>query len=95
MNASLREEDAFAIDLLLDHGAAAAETGVARFTTAHAGVDRVRSAERVLGLLQSLPDVEPPQDLLARTLDRLERAEGAHPASRQGVPVLVPTQQHA
>ena len=94
MNASLREEDALAIDLLLDHGTSAAESGVARFTTAHAGADRVRSAEQVLGLLRALPDIEPPLDLLARTLDRVEHPEESRPAY-QTVPALVPTQQHA
>ena len=36
---------------------------------------RLRSASRVLNLLASMPASEPPVDLVARTLRRIERAE--------------------
>ena len=76
MNVTLREEDALALDLLLDRSRVASADGPG-FALASAGGARVRSAEKVLGLLQWLPEAEPPQDLVARTLRFVdESAEG-------------------
>lgn len=72
MNATLKKEDAAALDLLLDRGRAAAQDGP-RFTAAAVSQGRLQSAEKVLGLLQLLPDVEPPQDLVSRTLRRVDQ----------------------
>jgi hypothetical protein len=71
MNVTLKKEDAAALDLLLDRSRAAAADGP-RFAGAISQA-RVRSAEKVLGMLQLLPDVEPPQDLVSRTLRRVDQ----------------------
>ena len=81
MNVTLRDEDALAIDLLLDRSSAASHRdgngngGPTAFVPAAAGVspERVHAAEKVLGLLKLMPAEEPAGDLLARTLSRLNR----------------------
>ena len=76
MDATLRNEDALAIDLLLNR---ASGSGSAGFVQAVDGVspERVQAAEKVLGLLRLMPAEEPATDLLARTMSRLERYEPA------------------
>ena len=71
MNVTLKKADAVAVDLLLDRSRAA--TAGPRFAAAAVAHDRLQSAEKVLGLLQLLPDVEPPQDLVSRTLRRVDQ----------------------
>jgi hypothetical protein len=73
MNVTLKKEDAAALDLLLDRSRAAAGAGP-RFAAATVSRDRLQSAEKVLGLLQLLPDAEPPEDLISRTLRRVDQA---------------------
>src|SRR3954468_4265158 len=73
MNVTLKKEDAVALDLLLDRSRAAATDGP-RFAASAVSQDRLQSAEKVLGLLQLLPDAEPPQDLVSRTLRRVDQA---------------------
>src|SRR5688572_12869104 len=85
MDVTLSNEDAFAIDLLLDRSSAAGaggNGGPAAFVQAADGVspERVRAAEKVLRLLSLMPADEPAADLTARTLTRLERFQ---PASMQ------------
>jgi hypothetical protein len=96
MNVTLRNDDALAVDLLLDRSSVASggdgngngNGGSGLFVSAADGVspERVHAAERVLGLLALMPADEPAGDLLARTLSRLER----HEAVRVGRPVVDP-----
>ena len=84
MNVTLRNEDALAIDLLLDRSSAASSDGnggPAAFVQAADGVgpERVRAAEKVLSLLRLMPAEEPANDLAARTMSRLQ--EGFQPAA--------------
>ena len=72
MNVTLKKADAAAVDLLLDRSRTATANRP-RFAAAAVSQDRVQSAEKVLGMLQLLPDVEPPQDLVSRTLRRVEQ----------------------
>jgi len=69
----LKKEDAAALDLLLDRSRAAAADGP-RYAAPAVSQDRVQSAEKVLNLLQLLPDAEPPQDLISRTLRLVDQA---------------------
>ena len=66
MSLSLRSEDKAAIDLLLDRS----QSGVG-FTEVRVDQERLISAERVLNMLDLMPAEEPPQDLLARTMRRI------------------------
>ena len=72
MNKQLRDDDAAALDLLLDRSRAAGHGP--RFAGPTPGQERVRLAEKVLGLLQLLPDADPPHDLVDRTLRRVEQS---------------------
>lgn len=93
MTPTLREEDRRALDLLLDRGpAASAQADGGALYAGPAGQvsqERVRSAEKVLHLLDLLPDAEPPQDLVARTLRRL----GASVPTVAAAPMFAPGQQ--
>ena len=85
MNMKLRDADARAVDLLLDRAAAAQGNGgnggmfTAMLTTSHAGVsnEQVSAVERVLHLLDAMPVLDPGQDLLARTLARIDNSTAA------------------
>ena len=78
MNVTLRNEDALAVDLLLDRSSAASggagNGGSTRFVSAADGAspERIHAAEKVLGLLRLMPADEPAADLVARTMSRLE-----------------------
>lgn len=77
MNKTLRDDDARAVDLLLDRSQVAGMAGPA-FVQATPAQEHVQGVEQVLGLLRMLPDAEPPQDLVARTLRFVdESADGA------------------
>jgi len=78
MNVTLHADDAQALDLLLDRSPVAAADGP-RFVLTAAGQDRVRSAEKVLGLLRWLPDTDPPHDLVFRTLSLIEQSAVGRP----------------
>lgn len=90
MNVTLRDEDALAIDLLLDGTTA---TGT-RFAAAP-GQERVQGAERVLGVLGNLPATDPPADLVARTLRFIDQPRDLRPDARAQFPALVQSQPHA
>jgi hypothetical protein len=81
MNVRLRQDDAAAVDLLLDRAVSARGNGNggngdgAMFvSTNHAGVatDRIAAVERVLHVLDAMPNGDPSPDLLQRTLQRVE-----------------------
>jgi hypothetical protein len=100
MSVRLRDEDARAVDLLLDRAAVSAQGNggngggnghVASFTAAsHAGVSngQVAAVERVLNLLHAMPAAEPASDLLRRTLDRVD-AQGHAPMRGATTPNLI------
>jgi hypothetical protein len=48
--------------------------------------ERIAAAERVLHLLDAMPDGEPPPDLLQRVLARVDSAA---PMQGQGAPTLI------
>ena len=86
-NVTLHDEDARALDLLLDRTRAAAGGG-GTFAPAAVGRERLAGVEKVLGLLQMLPPVDPPQDLVARTLRFVgQSADGS--AVRGAVPMMM------
>jgi len=72
MKKQLRDDDAAALDLILDRSRAAGHGP--RFAGVAPGQERLRVAEKVLGLLQLLPDAEPPHDLVDRTLQLVEQS---------------------
>ena len=70
----LSSEDRRAIDLLLDKASAASASTFAN-TTETVDTMRVQAVEKILHLLDSYEPAEPPQDLAARTMKRIETAE--------------------
>lgn len=79
---TLSPDDRRAVDVVLDH---AGMSSVTKITT---GVppQRIAAVTRLLHLLSAMPEVEPPRDLVARTMERIDgdaarRAEHAssHP----------------
>lgn len=90
MTRMLAHEDALALDLLLDRAPASATEGL-RYAAANVASDRVRGVEQVLSVLGTLPEPEPPQDLVARTLRFVDRAAGEGGALRGGLPAILST----
>jgi hypothetical protein len=81
MTPRLRDEDRLAVDLLLDR-AAASSAGGAGFTQVHGGAsEQVAKVQALLQVLDLMPADEPPTDLLARTMRRVEDAAAAHDPS--------------
>jgi hypothetical protein len=82
---SLSAEDRKAIDLLLDQGASTADLAV----VPHAPVvapNRIAAASKVLQLLSHLPEVDPPADLVPRTMRRIDEHIAANAARRPARP---------
>ncbi|HEY8749673.1 MAG TPA: hypothetical protein VIM11_16940 [Tepidisphaeraceae bacterium] len=87
MNLTLREEDRRAVDLLLD-GAATAEAaqngGAVSFAVTDASLgERVARTYKLVHLLEALPSLDPPADLLERTLKFVENAP-VRPSATEG-----------
>ena len=97
MNVRIRPEDAAAVDLLLDRAVSARGNGngggngdgLMFAATSHAGVsnDRVAAVERVLHVLDAMPNGEPSPDLIQRTLQRIEA--GTPSTMRPTAPQLI------
>src|SRR4051812_41398536 len=91
MARKISHEDSRAIDLLLDRAAnGRGETvesvaGSVHVKSSKANIrSRLVAAERVLKLLDNLPAVEPPADLVQRTLARVEESPmSIHPGTQQ------------
>jgi hypothetical protein len=93
MTVRLRDEDRRAIDLLLDR--AATGSGVhsngagngnshhgASFTAVSGDIQtRLPGIQKVLQVLDMLPAEEPPQDLVGRTLRRVDAERANHPST--------------
>jgi hypothetical protein len=82
MSKRLGDDDAQAVDLLLEHGGTAADVAAGAFLTSlsESVVDRVGIVESVFRLLSEMPAPEPPADLVQRTVERCQHA-GIVPAA--------------
>jgi hypothetical protein len=83
MNLTLGQDDRRAVDLLLDRAAKLGANGAVQTVFASADPvlgNRIARAQRLLGLLELMPPEDPPQDLVSRTLRRIDR-EAAHPSA--------------
>jgi hypothetical protein len=87
MNKRLSAEDRHAVDLLLERPEATQAHSLVDMVFAHPVRGpfeaRLDAAEKVLGVLDNLPAPEPSQDLISRTMQRIEEAN------------LEPTSKHA
>jgi hypothetical protein len=80
MTRKLKEDDRAAVDLLLDRSAAASKQMVVAPLNA---TGRVEAASRVLRALAAMPALDPPADLLARTMRRIDRTVATMPGERE------------
>ena len=83
MQQRLGDEDARAVDLLLDKTATAGQTTMYAVPGNDGFDKRVNSVAGLLRLLDAMPAAEPPPDLMRRTLQRIEQrgwgaAHGPH-----------------
>ena len=69
----LSPEDCRAVDLFLNHGAA--HCSAASRASAGGPSAGVSAAARLIAMLDTLPAAEPPVDLVARTLSRIDAAD--------------------
>jgi hypothetical protein len=79
----LRDEDRLAVDLLLDRAASSAGNGNGNahssFTSSSGvGPQQLGRVEAVLRVLDLMPAEEPPADLVARTVRRVEAESAQH-----------------
>jgi|HubBroStandDraft_1064217.scaffolds.fasta_scaffold59429_2 hypothetical protein len=78
MSMQLRDDDRRAVDLLLDRPEDNPNDTPAKAPVA---ATSLQSAEKILNLLQQMPAMEPPADLAARTLLKVDQALAALGAS--------------
>ena len=70
----LNDEDGRAVDMLLDSSASSNGNGGNGFSAAPAPFrERLQSVESILNLLKEMPNTEPPKNLVAKTLQSIER----------------------
>jgi hypothetical protein len=76
----LRAEDKHAVDLVLDRSAAAGSTGQPSYAQGDSATvgPRVQRLQHVLQLLELYVASEPPRDLVARTMGRIDSNHQGH-----------------
>jgi hypothetical protein len=87
MTRKLSDEDSRAVDLLLDHGTGMGNDGITRVAP-HVSQKRLAAAEKLLKLVGQMPTEEPPDDLVAKTMRRIDRASSrrvGHPTRRHAI----------
>jgi len=92
MKSKLNNADRQAVDLVLDRFATIGrDDGITTMAGAPAE-PHVQSVEKILSVLSNMPAAEPADDLMARTLRRIENASGEATQPRQVPPYLGPGQ---
>jgi hypothetical protein len=76
---TLSADDQKAVDVLLDHGANARDPRLTRHVGA-VSPRRLTAASKLLELLGNMPAIDPPGNLVARTMERIDR----HIAAQMG-----------
>ena len=69
---TLSIDDQKAVDVFLDQTASANKAGITRIATP-VQQRRLTTASKLLSLLSELPAIDPPADLVARTMERIDR----------------------
>jgi hypothetical protein len=91
MTRKLNEQDRAAVDLVLDRFAAVGrDNGMISTLSQGAPEERVQSVEQILSVLSQMPAPEPEEDLVTRTLRRIDQIHANAP--RQIPPYLGPDQ---
>ena len=77
----LSDEDGRAVDMLLDASASPNGNGGNGFAAAPAPFrQRLDNVESILNLLKEMPQTEPPKNLVAKTMQTIERKRSRRPA---------------
>jgi hypothetical protein len=79
----LSADDRKAVDVLLDQAANTADSGVVPHAPAVAH-SSIAAASKVLQLLSQLPTIDPPKNLVARTMQRIDQDIAARAARHEG-----------
>jgi len=73
----LSDDDGRAVDMLLDSSASSNGNGGQAFGAAPAPFRaRLEAVESILNVLKEMPRTDPPKNLVAKTLQRIERKRG-------------------
>jgi hypothetical protein len=91
MEMKLSEDDALAVDLMLDRSSATG--GNSATFAAPAGdsvVERIGAVETVMRLLAEMPAADPPADLAQRTIERIEHSGGIGHGAIEGILPIIP-----
>src|SRR4051812_46832763 len=79
----LSDDDGRAVDMLLDSSGSSNGNGGSGFSATPAPFrQRLESVESILNLLKEMPNTEPPQNLVAKTLQNIERRRGRRRAAK-------------
>jgi len=86
---TLSLDDRKAVDIILDHPPG--DSVLKRLTT---GVpsNRIAAVTRLLHLLNEMPEIDPPQNLVAKTMDHIDRHISHHGPHRP--PAALPPSAH-
>src|SRR5688572_25592163 len=78
----LSDDDGRAVDMLLDSAASSNGNGAQAGLTAQPAPfrQRLESVESILNILKQMPPMDPPRNLVAKTLANIERKRGKRPA---------------
>jgi hypothetical protein len=96
MKAMLSQQDAAALDLLLDRSPTASDHAAPVFVPSQgAGHERVQYAQKVLSLLHLIPVGDPPRDLLSRTMRHVGESLDVNAHVGAATILTQPAQPHA
>jgi hypothetical protein len=90
---TLSLEDRKAVDIVLDHAAHAGSSSVTRLTT-DVPPARITAVTRLLHVLSHMPAIDPPRDLVARTMARIDRDIASRSAAHSHIAVPATTHLH-
>ena len=79
----LSDDDGRAVDMLLDSSGSSNGNGGSGFTAPPTPFrQRLDSVESILNLLKEMPNSDPPKNLVAKTLQNIERRRGRRGAAK-------------
>jgi hypothetical protein len=84
----LSDDDGRAVDMLLDSAASSNGNGGQGFKAAPAPFrERLETVESILNLLKEMPQADPPRNLVAKTLQNIERRRNKRRAAAKLAPM--------
>jgi hypothetical protein len=92
MGKTLSEDDARAIDLLLDRSNTVTSNNASAFATpaGDSVVERLGAAETVMRLLAEMPAADPPADLTRKTMEFIRQRGNLSPGALEGDQPSIP-----